>query len=71
MIQDQRFQWVIAAAVLSVVMLSYIHGFVYTRPEGEKLEAAQLTFQSHVREDLREIRNMVSNIQLLLRDRSK
>lgn len=28
----------VAVAILSVVMLSYVHNFIYTRIEGEKLE---------------------------------
>jgi hypothetical protein len=30
-------QWIVATAIASVMMLSYVHGFVFPRTEGEGL----------------------------------
>jgi len=31
-------EWIIATAVASVMMISYVHGFVFPRTEGERLQ---------------------------------
>jgi len=48
----------IAVAVLSVVMLSYVHNFIYTRIEGEKLEG-------HVQNEFEKIHSKLDTIHNL------
>jgi hypothetical protein len=31
-------QWIVATAIASVMMISYVHGFVFPRTEGQRLE---------------------------------
>ena len=62
-------KWIGAPAVTAMVMMSYVHGFVYTRVEGEALQSTFEEHRSEHAEDLREIRRRVDQIYLLLRNK--
>lgn len=37
----KTWEWIAATCIAAVMMISYVHGYVYPRTEGEKLESLQ------------------------------
>lgn len=58
--------WAVSTAVAAVMLISYVHGFVYTRTEGEKLERRVEAIQSQYREDLQILNQKIDEIYKLL-----
>jgi low affinity Fe/Cu permease len=58
--------WATSTAVAAVIMLGYIHNFVYTRTEGEKLEKRVEAISSQNRDDFRALNRKVDEIYRLI-----
>lgn len=54
--------WIIATAISAVMMISYVHAFIYPRTEGEKLEQRVRTLDEIHRQDMREIKQMLMEL---------
>jgi len=59
--------WIVATCFAAVVMIGYVHGFVFTRTEGESLQNRHNADISGIRDDLREIRQSQHEILRHLR----
>ena len=69
--QNPFLYWTAATAVASVIMLSYIHNFVYTRVEGDKLEKrVEINSQTN-REDFNRLQLKVDAIYRMLSQRQE
>lgn len=64
-------QWIIATTVAAVMMISYVHAFIYPRTEGEKLEFKVHDLEDHLREDIREIRQDIKSILREIKTRNQ
>ena len=70
--QNPLIYWAVSTGVAAVMMLGYIHNFVYTRTEGEKLERRVEAIQQQYREDLQNLNEKIDEIyKILVRQRTK
>lgn len=49
--------WIVATSLAAVLMIGYVHSFVFTRTEGEALASQHVTDILDIKKDMREIRN--------------
>lgn len=63
--------WAVSTGVAAVMMLGYIHNFVYTRIEGEKLERRVDDVSKEYRVELRALSDKIDEIYRLLMQRRK
>lgn len=52
----------IGTAVATILLISYVHAYVYPRTEGEKLEAQVKTLKEDIRDDLKVIRKDIKTL---------
>lgn len=58
--------WVIATLIAAFSMIGYVHQFVYTRAEGEKLELRVKTVEENGRNDMELLRGKIDKVYELL-----
>ena len=64
----KTWQWIAATCIAATMMISYLHGFIYTRAEAKVLQAKVDKLAEVHREDIRGIHQELKDLNQWLRE---